>query len=118
MLRLIINTLVLLFTIYILHSVGMGITIASFWWALLAALVLGLLNTLLRPLLVLLTLPITFLTLGLFSFGLNGFLFWLVGIILQVGFFIADFWTALAASLVFTALSVLLSRIFGRSVSS
>ena len=50
--------------------------VASFTSAMIAALVLGLLNTLVRPLLVLLTLPVTLLTLGLFLFVINALMFW------------------------------------------
>ena len=52
------------------------VTVDSFTAALIAALVLGLINTLIRPVLVILTLPVTLLTLGLFIFVINGLLFW------------------------------------------
>ena len=55
-----------------------SISVSSFESALLAALVLGLVNAVVRPVLVLLTLPVTILTLGLFIFVLNGLLFWMV----------------------------------------
>ncbi|MEI6309316.1 MAG: phage holin family protein [bacterium] len=112
--RMILNTLGILFTVYILQAVGMGIRVDTFWWALLAAFVLGVLNTLIRPVLLLLTLPLNILTLGLFTFVLNGFLFWLMGVILQAGVQMADFWTALAASLVYSVFSVIFSRAFVR----
>ena len=70
-----INALALLALPYIFTS----IQVRSFTTALIAALVLGLINTLIRPILVLLTLPVTLLTLGLFIFVINGLLFWFVG---------------------------------------
>jgi putative membrane protein len=73
------NALALMAVAYLMPSVQ----VASFGAALIAALVLGLVNTLLRPLLVLLTLPVTILTIGIFYFVLNGLLFWGVGSLLQ-----------------------------------
>ena len=70
-----INALALIAVAYLMPS----ITVSSFGAALVAALVLGLINAVVRPVLVLLTLPVTLLTLGLFIFVLNGLLFWMVG---------------------------------------
>ena len=90
-----------------------GITVDGFVTALVAALVLGLLNTFIRPLLVLLTLPVTILTLGLFIFVINGLVFWFVGSYLS-GFVVAGFWPgffgAIGYSIVSWALSSLLLR--------
>lgn len=69
-----------------------SIVIGSFWAALGAALVLGLVNALIRPLLILLTLPATLLTLCLFIFVINGLLFWFAGSFFQ-GFSVAGFWS-------------------------
>jgi len=85
----ILNALALLIVAYLLP----GIQVASFTYALVAALVLGLVNTLLKPLLVLLTLPITLVTMGLFLLVLNALLFWFVGSILR-GFQVQGFWWA------------------------
>ena len=76
-----INTLALAAVAYLMPSVG----IASAGAAIVAALVLGLVNALIRPLLVLLTLPVTVLTLGLFIFVINGLLFWAVGSVVPRG---------------------------------
>ena len=65
-----VNTLALIAVAYLMPS----ITVSSFGAALIAALVLGLVNAIVRPVLVLLTLPVTILTLGLFIFVLNGLL--------------------------------------------
>ena len=85
-----------------------GVTVQSFGSAMIAALVLGLLNTLLRPILVLLTLPVTLITLGLFIFVLNGLLFWLVGSFIE-GFVVAGFWAGVFGAIVFSLISWLLS---------
>ena len=90
-----------------------GITVDGFVTALVAALILGLLNTFIRPLLVLFTLPVTILTLGLFIFVINGLVFWFVGSYLS-GFVVAGFWPgffgAIGYSIVSWALSSLLLR--------
>ena len=67
-----------------------GVQVASFTSALVAALVIGLLNTLLRPVLVLLTLPVTIITLGLFLFVINALMFWAASGLLQ-GFHVNGF---------------------------
>lgn len=91
-----------------------GVSVASFSSALVAALVIGLLNMLVRPLLVLLTIPITLLTLGLFLFVINALMFWaasgLVG-----GFHVAGFWAALLGSLIYSALGVLIDALLERA---
>ncbi|MBL8340353.1 MAG: phage holin family protein, partial [Rubrivivax sp.] len=71
-----------------------GVSVASFGSALVAALVIGLFNTLVRPLLVLLTLPVTLLTLGLFLFVINALMFWAAASLLD-GFNVAGFTAAL-----------------------
>lgn len=83
------------------------VQVDSFVTALWAALVLGLLNTLVRPLLVLLTLPVTVLTLGLFLFVINALMFWLAAQ-LFTGFAVAGFWAALLGSLIYSAFGVLI----------
>ena len=91
-----------------------GISVASFTTALVAALVLGLINAVVRPVLVLLTLPVTLITLGLFIFVLNGLLFWFVGSFIQ-GFFVAGFWAGVFGAIVFSLISWLLSALLLRS---
>lgn len=100
------NAVALLVVAYILP----GITVASFGSALIAALVLGLLNTLVKPLLILLTLPITIVTLGLFLLVLNALVFWFAGSILK-GFHVNGFWWALLGAFVYSVVSGLLSRL-------
>jgi putative membrane protein len=84
----------------------------SFVWL---ALIFGLLNTLLRPLLKLLTFPLIFLTLGLFTLVINTFLFWLVGVIganFDIGFTVIGFWPAFLGGLVVSVVSMILNAIF------
>jgi putative membrane protein len=94
-----------------------GVTVASFGAALIAAFVLGLLNTLVRPLLVLLTLPVTLLTLGLFLFVINALMFWASASLLD-GFNVAGFTAALIGSLLYSVcgmvIDVATERIFNR----
>jgi putative membrane protein len=80
-----------------------GVQIQSFTSALIAAAVIGLFNTLLRPILVVLTLPVTVVTLGLFLFVINALMFWAASGVLS-GFFVAGFWAALLGSLIYSAL--------------
>ncbi|MBY6345902.1 phage holin family protein [Providencia rettgeri] len=100
----ILNAVALLVVAYILP----GIVVASFGSALIAALVLGLLNTLVKPLLIVLTLPITIVTLGLFLLVLNALVFWFAGSILK-GFQVEGFWWAVIGAIVYSLVSGLLS---------
>jgi putative membrane protein len=81
-----------------------GIHLDSFTDALIAALFLGFVNTLIRPILLLLTLPATLLTLGLFIFVINGLLFWFIGSILK-GFAVDGFWYGVAGSMLYSFFS-------------
>jgi putative membrane protein len=101
-----INALALIAVAYLMP----GIAVSSFGAALVAALVLGLVNAVVRPVLVLLTLPVTILTLGLFIFVLNGLLFWMVGSWLE-GFHVAGFWSAVFGAIVFSIISWALSAL-------
>jgi putative membrane protein len=78
--------------------------------ALIAALVLGLVNTLIRPILVLLTLPVTLLTLGLFILVINGLMFWAVASMVG-GFQVAGFWSAVGGALLYSIISWALSAL-------
>ena len=81
-----------------------GILVSGFYAAFWAALVLGIVNAILRPLLLLLTLPLNILTLGLFTFLLNGFLFWLVSTVIR-DFEVHGFGAAIFGSLIVTVIS-------------
>ena len=95
-----------------------GIEVAHFAVALSAALVIGLLNLLLRPLLVLLTLPVTVLSLGLFLFVINALMFWSAAGVLD-GFKVTGFGAALIGSLIYSlcgmVIDVAMERLFSRS---
>ena len=88
-------------------SLYSGVEIRDFTTALWAALWIGLFNTVLRPILVLLTLPVTVLTLGLFLFVINALMFWAAANLLQ-GFQVAGFGAALLGSLLYSALGVVI----------
>jgi putative membrane protein len=87
-----------------------SIKVDSIVSALIAALVLGLINTFIRPVLVLLTLPATLLTLGLFIFVINGLLFWFVGSFIE-GCHVAGFWSAVVGAIVYSIISWALSAL-------
>lgn len=101
-----INTVALLALPYLMKS----IQISGFWTALIAALVLGLVNALIRPILVLLTLPVTLVTLGLFIFVINGLMFWLVSKMVD-GFYVSSFWAAIGGALLYSIISWALSTL-------
>jgi|YelNatPaOPRAMG01_1025707.scaffolds.fasta_scaffold00891_31 putative membrane protein len=111
--RLILNTLAFLFTSYILQEFGLGFHVVNFWWALLAALVIGFLNSGIKPFLLLVTLPLNIFTLGLSSLFLNALLFYLAVSIVP-GVYVDSFWTALAGMLLFSVFSTMFSRLFGK----
>jgi len=81
-----------------------GIHVDGFGAALIAAFFLGLVNTLIRPLLLLLTLPVTLITLGLFIFVINGLLFWFVGSVLK-GFVVGGFWYGVLGAVCYSIIS-------------
>jgi putative membrane protein len=101
-----INTLALLAVPYLMNSVRVDDVGA----ALVAALILGLVNTLIRPILVLLTLPVTLLTLGLFIFVINGLMFWMVASLVS-GFYVTGFWAAVGGALLYSIFSWALSSL-------
>ena len=101
-----INAAALFAVPYLMHSVD----VTSIGAALVAALLLGLVNTLIRPLLLLLTLPVTVLTLGLFIFVINGLMFWLVAQLVD-GFHVDNFGSAIFGALLYSVISWALSTL-------
>jgi putative membrane protein len=93
-----------------------GVEVRSFTSALIAAFVLGLLNTIVRPVLVVLTLPVTVLTLGLFLFVINALMFWSASGLLQ-GFAVRGFVAALIGSLLYSLCSVVIDSALERLFS-
>jgi putative membrane protein len=94
-----------------------GVAVKSFGSAMIAAFVIGVFNTLLRPLLVLLTLPVTLITLGLFLFVINALMFYFAAQVLD-GFSVAGFAAALIGSLIYSlcgmVIDVAMERLFSR----
>ena len=103
-LRWVVNALVLMALAYIIP----GISVSSFWIALLAALVLGLVNAFIRPILIILTLPVNIITLGLFTLVINAFMFWIVSLIVR-GFHIENIWAAFFGALIFWLVATLIN---------
>lgn len=105
-----INALCLMALPYLLSAV----TVKDFPAALIAALVIGLLNVFIRPLLFILTLPVTLLTLGLFTFVINGIIFWLAARWIE-GFNVASFGWAIIAAVVYSLASWAVSSLLMRN---
>ena len=94
-----------------------GVEVKSFVSALIAARVLGLLNTLLRPILVLLTLPVTVVSLGLFLFVINALMFWAAASVLD-GFGVSGFGAALIGSLLYSLCGMVIDSAMERMFSA
>jgi putative membrane protein len=99
--KIFVRWLLLAAALLLVAQLGVGVSVASFGSAMIAALVIGLLNTLLRPILVLLTLPVTILTLGLFLFIINALMFYFAASVLE-GFHVTGFVAALVGSLLYS----------------
>ena len=110
MLRLLVVWLISAVALLTVAYVMPGIVVANFTAALVAAVVLGLVNAGIRPILILLTLPVTLLTLGLFIFVINGLLFWMVGSWLQ-GFTVSGFWWGFFGAIVYSIITWALSSV-------
>jgi putative membrane protein len=87
-----------------------GVHVSGFGAAVIGALILGLVNGFVRPVMILLTLPLTIVTLGLFLFVVNALMFWLVAALVP-GFQISGFGAALLGSLLLTVLNILIDRL-------
>ena len=106
----IIRLLLLALALFFVAWAVPGISLAGFVPALWAALAIGLINIFIKPLILLLTLPINLLTLGLFTFIINALLFWLVGNIVP-GFVVSGFLAALLGSILLSIVSLLINMI-------
>ncbi|HAF01003.1 MAG TPA: hypothetical protein DCO68_09455 [Methylophilaceae bacterium] len=102
----VLNALALLAVAYLVP----GIHVSGIVIALVAAVVIGMANILIKPILVILTLPVTIITLGLFIFVINGLLFWGVGHFLQ-GFEVSTFTAGIMGALAYSVISWILSAI-------
>ena len=90
-----------------------GVQVTSFGSALIAAFVIGLFNTILKPILVVLTLPVTLLTLGLFLFIINALMFWAASGVLS-GFHVRGFTAALIGSLIYSVMGIVIESALDR----
>jgi len=107
MFRLLIHMVAILIISYLLPGV---IRVDGVWAALVAAFILGIVNAILRPILIFFTLPITVLTLGLFLLVINGLMLWLVSAVVS-GFQVNGFWGAVLGSILISIVSWILSRV-------
>ena len=108
LLKWLLSAAALLFVAYIYS----GVEVKSFGSALIAAFVIGLFNVILRPVLVVLTLPVTIVTVGLFLFVINALMFWAAASALG-GFHVAGFGAALLGSLIYSLLGLLIESALG-----
>ena len=115
--KIIVRWLLLAAALLLVAHLYPGVVVRSFGSAMIAAFVLGLLNTLLRPILVLLTLPVTVITLGLFLFVINALMFYFAAAMLG-GFHVTGFAAALIGSLIYSlcgmVIDVAMERLFAR----
>ncbi len=88
-----------------------GVAVSGFWAALWLALFLGVVNVVIKPILIILTLPINILTLGLFTFVINALLILLASSVIK-GFEVSGFWTAMLFGIVLSVISYVLNMLF------
>ena len=108
------RTLIAILGLLLASALVPGVGIQGAWTFIFAAILLGIVNAFVRPIAVLLTLPITFLTLGLFLFVVNAAMFGLVAAMLD-GFVVAGFWSAVFGSIVVSLTSAVASWYIGPS---
>jgi len=109
---LIVKWLIMTVSVMIAAYVIPGVTVSNFFSALWVALFLGIVNLLLRPLLVLITLPINILTLGLFTFVINGLIILLASSVVK-GFQVSGFWVAVLFSIVLSIINFFMNLLIG-----
>lgn len=102
--RWVINSLILVLITYVVP----GFNVQNFFVALISALVLAFLNAIIKPILIILTLPINIITLGLFTLIINGLLFWFMASFIK-GLTITGFWPAFWAALVYSIISMFIN---------
>ena len=106
--RLIISALAVLITAFTLD----GVTVEPWWWAVIIAIVLGFINTFIKPIVKFFALPINIVTLGLFTFVINALMVMLCSWIVGPHFMVESFWWALGFSIVLTLVSWMLHLFF------
>src|SRR5579859_6211950 len=107
--RILINWVASAFVILIAAYLLPGVHVTSFFTALVIAVVLGILNAIIKPILVIFTLPLTIITLGLFTFVINAVIILLTSAIVP-GFHVASFWWALLFSILLAFINWFLQR--------
>ncbi|MDM0044644.1 phage holin family protein [Variovorax dokdonensis] len=115
--RLVIKWLLSAVALLLVAYIYSGVQVVGFGSALIAAAVIGLLNAVLRPILIVLTLPVTIVTLGLFLFVINALMFWSASGLLG-GFHVNGFGAALLGSLIYSALGLLIDAALAPRVAS
>lgn len=113
--KLLIRWLLLACALVLLTQLDSGIQIGSFGSAMWAAFVIGLLNAFVRPLLIVLTLPVTVLSMGLFLFVINAMTFQMASGLLE-GFQVQGFWHALLGSMLYSVCSLIIDVALERSM--
>jgi putative membrane protein len=111
LIRLIVNAIALVVVAYVVPGVAI-VAVGGSWiiGAVVAAVILGVVNAILRPILVIISLPLEIVTIGLFTLVINALLFWLVGT-LHVGLYVAGFWPGFWGAVVMAIVSWILSAV-------
>lgn len=109
---LVVKWLIMTASVMIAAYVIPGVTVSSFFSALWVALFLGIVNLLLKPFLILITLPINILTLGLFTFVINGLIILLASSVIK-GFQVSGFWSAVLFSIILSIINYLMNLLLG-----
>ncbi|MBI5588629.1 MAG: phage holin family protein [Deltaproteobacteria bacterium] len=109
MINIVLRMIILTAGVFLAAYLVPGISVVGYGPAIKAAILLGILNIFIKPLVIILTLPINLLTLGLFTLIINGFLLWFVGNVVS-GFSVAGFFTAILGAVVISVFSILLNR--------
>ena len=104
-----INTLAVLLAVYLVKGINYQKPLDLF----VASLLLGIFNAVLRPILMFLTLPLLVVTLGLFTFVINGALLYFVGFLLRPHFYVDDLWSAFWGAVVISVVSTILNSMTG-----
>ncbi len=110
MTKLFIKFLAVVLALFVAANIVPGITISGLYAAVIVAIILGVLNLIVKPILVVLTLPISILTMGLFIFVINASIFMFVGTIVK-GFYIDGFFSALIGSIIVSFISWFVQKI-------
>lgn len=111
--QLLISWIILSFAVYIAAYILPGVSVPGIFPTIVTAMFIGIVNTFLRPVLLILTLPVNILTLGLFTFVINALLILLVSVIVP-DFKVDSFWWAMAFSIILSLVNGFLSAVFGR----